>query len=724
MQWIALSEKDTATNTLEKRLWEAADQLRANSGLTAAQYSSPVLGLIFLRFAEARFAKRRAELEKASASGRRSSSRIDEPAAYHAEGVVYLTPNARYERLLNLPEGENIGKEVNEAIADIEKHNPHLAGVLSRTYQIFNSTLLKELLKKVSEIPDNLEYDAFGRIYEYFLGEFARTEGQKGGEFFTPSSIVRLIVQILEPYHGRVLDPACGSGGMFVQSARFVQEHKTSSPSPVAARRPLPVGEGRGVGLAAYSGEPSRELSLHGQERVGATVALSRMNLAVHGLEGDIREANSYYEDEHDSTGNFDFVLANPPFNVNAVDKDRLKDAVGKNRRYPFGLPRTDNGNYLWIQLFYSALNKKGRAGFVMANSASDARASEQEIRKQLIESHAVDVMVAVGPNMFYTVTLPCTLWFMDRAKAELPPCPPSSRPSPSGRRSDGFKFQGLVEQARELRKKQTSAEEILWQLLRNRQLADLKFRRQHQIGNYIVDFFCAEHSLIIELDGPVHQQAKQVAHDHKRDAYLKSLGKKVLRFSNDQVFNETERLLAEILDAIPSTSGSWPGTRKSASPRPLGEGQGEGRGARYRDTVLFIDARHIYRQIDRAHRDWTDAQIGFIANIVRLYRGEPLDFSLGGDESQAKIAEIFGKKPKYLDVPGLCKTATLKEIENQGLSLNPGRYVGVAAGETVSDEDFKEQLEALNEDLEKLNAQARELEETVARNVAEILSA
>ena len=414
MQWIAPSEKDTATNTLEKRLWEAADQLRANSGLTAAQYSSPVLGLIFLRFAEARFAKRRDELEKAGSTGRRGSSRIDEPGAYHAEGVVYLTPNARYDYLLNLPEGGNIGQAINDAMADIEKHNPQLAGVLPRTFQIFNSTLLKELLKKVSEIPASLEYDAFGRIYEYFLGEFARTEGQKGGEFFTPSSIVRLIVQILEPYHGRVLDPACGSGGMFVQSARFVHEHKVSLPSP----------SGKGEGLAAYSGEPSRELTLHGQERVGATVALSRMNLAVHGLEGDIREANSYYEDEHDSTGNFDFVLANPPFNVNAVDKDRLKDSVGKNRRYPLGLPRTDNGNYLWIQLFYSALNKKGRAGFVMANSASDARSSEQDLRKQLIEAHAVDVMVAVGPNLFYTVTLPCTLWFLDRGKQNLPPRP------------------------------------------------------------------------------------------------------------------------------------------------------------------------------------------------------------------------------------------------------------------------------------------------------------
>ncbi len=745
MQWVAPSEKDSATTTLEKRLWEAADQLRANSGLTAAQYSTPVLGLIFLRFAEARFAKRRAQLESPpsparagegkgegkSSSSRRGPSRIDDPGAYHAEGVIYLAPNARYDRLLGLPEGTNIGQAINEAMADIEKHNPQLAGVLPRTYQIFNSTLLKELLKKVSEIPDSLDYDAFGRIYEYFLGEFARSEGQKGGEFFTPTSIVKLIVEIIEPFHGRLLDPASGSGGMFVQSARFVHEHKVSPPSPSE--------RGKGEGLAAYSGEPSRELSIHGQEKVGAIVAISRMNLAMHGLEGDIREANSYYEDLHQSTGRFDFVLANPPFNVNAVDKDRLKDAVGEGRRYPFGLPRTDNGNYLWIQLFYSALNDKGRAGFVMANSASDARASEQEIRKQLIEAHAVDVMVAVGPNMFYTVTLPCTLWFMDKAKAQLPPCPPSSRPSPSGRRSqvegaklegrEGFKFQGLVEQARKLRKEQTPAEEALWQLLRNRQLADLKFRRQHQIGDYIVDFFCAEHGLVVELDGAVHDKLDRRKVDTKRDAYLRSLGHTVLRFPNARLFDDTERLFAEILNALPSTPGR--GTEGEGLPENV---PSDYKGARYSDTVLFIDARHIYRQIDRAHRDWTEAQVGFLANVVRLYRDEELDFTLGGDEAKAKIKEVFSPSPakagegrgegklKFRDVPGLCKAATLKEIEGQGCSLNPGRYVGVAPGEAVGDEDFKEQVEELNEELETLNTQAHELEETIARNVAELL--
>ena len=537
MRWIAPPEKDTATATLEKRLWDAADQFRANSGLKAQEYSGPILGLIFLRFAEVRFAAQRAKLEKAGASSRRGS-RVDEPAAYHAEGILYLAPEARFDYLLTLPEAADIGAKVNAAMRDIEKHNPQLAGVLPKTYNLFTSTLLKELLKKVSEIPASVDYDAFGRIYEYFLGEFARTEGQKGGEFYTPASIVRLLAEIIEPFHGRILDPACGSGGMFVQSARFVAEHQKN---------------------------PAAELAICGVEKTDETGRLCRLNLAVHGLEGDIRHGgnvNSYYDDPHTATGQFDFVLANPPFNVNAVDKERLKDMVGPGRRFPFGLPRTDNANYLWIQLFYSALNAKGRAGFVMANSASDARASEQEIRQKLIEARAVDVMVAVGPNMFYTVTLPCTLWFLDKGKAKTPRA----------------------------------------------------------------------------------------------------------------------------------------------------------------DTVLFIDARHIYRQVDRAHRDWTPAQIGFLANLVRLYRGEALDLTVGGDEAEAKLKEVFGKKPKYADVPGLCSAATLKEIEAQGWSLNPGRYVGVAPGEAVSDEDFKEQLETLNEELEALNAQARELEETIAANVAEIL--
>ncbi len=536
MKWIAPSERDAASDALEKRLWAAADQLRANSGLPAAKYSQPVLGLIFLRFAEVRFDAQRKKLATGAASSRRGS-RVDEPAAYHADGVLFLPAAARFDFLLALPEGDDVGKAVNDAMREIERENAQLAGVLPKTYTIFTGTLLKQLLKKVSEIPANTEYDAFGRIYEYFLGEFARTEGQKGGEFYTPSSLVRLLVEVLEPYHGRILDPACGSGGMFVQSARFKAEHQKTG---------------------------SSVLSIHGQEKIGDTARLCRMNLAVHGLEGDIREAITYYEDLHASTGRFDFVLANPPFNVNAVDKERLAAETGPGHRYPFGMPRSDNANFLWIQLFYSALSSVGRAGFVMANSASDARSSEMEIRRKLVEARAVDVMVSAGPNMFYTVTLPCTLWFLDNGKS--------------------------------------------------------------------------------------------------------------------------------------TTSRA--------------------------DTVLFLDARHIFRQVDRAHRDWTEAQVSFLANVVRLYRGQEPDLVVGGPECKAKLIEVFGPDMRYADVLGLCKAAPIHEIETQGWSLNPGRYVGVMPGDVVSDEDFKEQLESLTEELEVLNAQAHELELTIAANAAGILGA
>ncbi len=537
MKWVAPTERDLNNQTLEKRLWEAADQFRANSGLTAAQYSQPILGLIFLRFAESRFEQRRTQLVAAGASSRQGS-RVDDKTAYHAEGVIFLVESARYAHLLSLPEGADIGGAINTAMRDIERDNIALAGVLPKTYNIFSGQLLKDLLKKVSEIPVSLEFDAFGRIYEYFLGEFARTEGSKGGEFYTPSPIVRLLVEVLEPYHGRILDPACGSGGMFVQSARFVSEHKS---------------------------DPSAELSIFGVEKTDETGKLARMNLAIHGLEGDIKhggEINSYYDDPHTAVGRFDFVLANPPFNVNAVDKERLAANTGSGKRYPLGLPRPDNANYLWIQLFYSSLNEKGRAGFVMANSASDARSSEQDIRQQLIEDSAVDVVVAVGPNMFYTVTLPCTLWFLDKGK----------------------------------------------------------------------------------------------------------------------------------------------------------------KGTNREDKVLFLDARHVYRQIDRAHRDWTSSQIGFLANVVRLYRGEQPDFTLGGDEAKEKLAEVFTSGFEYQDVLGLCKSARRAEIAAQGWSLNPGRYVGVAPGEDVSDDDFREKLLALNEELSTLNLKARELEAAISQNVAELM--
>jgi type I restriction enzyme M protein len=271
-------------------------------------------------------------------------------------------------------------------MAAIEEENPALRGVLPRTYQSLTNDTLVSLLRSVNAMLGNVEGDAFGKVYEYFLGKFAIAEGAKGGEYFTPTSIVRLIVEIIEPFHGKILDPACGSGGMFVQSARFVDEHR--------------------------NGKPGR-LSIHGQERVDETVRLCKMNLAVHGLEGHVSQSNTYYEDPFKSVGQFDYVMANPPFNVNKIDKSKLEG----DRRFLFGMPKADNGNYIWIQVFYSALNDMGRAGFVMANSAADAGGSELAIRKKLFAEKAVDVIVTVGPNFFYTVTLPVTLWFLDRGK-------------------------------------------------------------------------------------------------------------------------------------------------------------------------------------------------------------------------------------------------------------------------------------------------------------------
>src|SRR6266851_7408989 len=375
----------TATDIHEAadRLWETADELRANSHLKAAEYSIPVLGLIFLKFADSRFTRMEAELA-GTGSGRREIGK----ANYQAKGVLYLPEQSRFANLLDLKEGDNLGKAINDAMAAIEEENPALTGVLPRTYQSLTNDTLVTLLRSVNAILANIEGDAFGKVYEYFLGKFAVAEGAKGGEYFTPTSIVRLIVEIIEPFNGKILDPACGSGGMFVQSARFVDEHRNGK---------------------------SGRLSIYGQERVDETVRLCKMNLAVHGLEGQVSQSNTYYENPFKAVGQFDYVMANPPFNVNKVDKPKLEG----DKRFPFGLPKADNANYIWIQAFYSALNGKGRAGFVMANSAADAGGSELEIRKKLIADKAVDVIVAVGPNFFYTVTLPVTLWFLDRGKRD-----------------------------------------------------------------------------------------------------------------------------------------------------------------------------------------------------------------------------------------------------------------------------------------------------------------
>lgn len=507
---------------IENRLWASADELRANSGLKESEYSIPVLGLIFLKYADSRFSAAEAELASRG-SGRRKVGKTD----YQARGVMYLPPDARFANLLELEEGADLGQALNDAMSAVERENDDLRGVLPRTYKALSNATLTTLLRNVNSILGDIDGDGFGKVYEYFLARFAMAEGQKGGQFFTPTSIVRLIVEIIEPFSGKVFDPACGSGGMFVQSARFVDEHRQGA---------------------------TDRLSVYGQERVDETVKLCRMNLAVHGLGGQVRQANSYYEDPFDSVGQFDFVMANPPFNVNKIDKAKLAD----DPRFPFGVPRSDNGNYIWIQLFHSSLNEHGRGGFVMANSAADAAGSELEIRRKLVDDHSVDVIVSIGPNFFYTVTLPCTLWFYDKGK----------------------------------------------------------------------------------------------------------------------------------------------------------------HGSERADQVLFIDARKVFNQIDRAHRDFLPEQIEFLANIARLYRGEKPVTDWG---SEALMAASF-PDGVYADVSGLCRVATVDEVEAKNWSLNPGRYVGVAAGEE-EDFEFAERVGELNEELVALNTEASDLQQRIDDAVASIIA-
>lgn len=393
---------------LKDKLWASADQLRANSGLKSTEYATPILGLIFLRFAESKYKQYEGEInaEYEKSKGTRIERDIHEIAIEKCG--FYLPDEAKYDYLLKLPEDENLAQKVKEAMSAVEKYTTELADTLPKDeyYSINGSddkTVLKKLLKTFKDIPDDISIDVFGEIYEYFLGNFALAEGQGGGEFFTPSTVVRYMVEVLAPTEGKILDPACGSGGMFVQTAHYIDKHKKN---------------GNAINLRSY-----------GVEKTGATVKLAKMNLALNNIRGTITEANSYYNDPYDCFGNFDYVMANPPFNVDGIELDSVKNQPRFNT---YGVPQNKtkkakgdaseivpNGNYLWINMFATSLKEEGRAALVMANSASDAGNSEKDIRIKLIESGIISQMVTLPSNMFSTVTLPATLWFFNNAKVK-----------------------------------------------------------------------------------------------------------------------------------------------------------------------------------------------------------------------------------------------------------------------------------------------------------------
>ncbi|MCG9911917.1 MAG: N-6 DNA methylase [Flavobacteriales bacterium] len=604
---------------LEDNLWKAADKLRADSGLKASEYSTPILGLIFLRFASIRYNKVKAEIKAELEAQKKSRNQLKEEEIAILKCGFYLPPEAEYDYLLNLPEKDDIAKAIKKAMELIEYYKPELKDSLPKDeyfklYTKDDRSLPKSLLKTFKDIPEDATGDLFGKVYEYFLGEFALAEGQGGGAFYTPTSVVKLMVEVIEPYKGTIYDPACGSGGMFVQSSEFVDKRR-----------------------AELHDDDTKDLMVYGSEKDSETVKLARMNLAVNGLRGQVVQANAYYENPFDSYGKFDYVMANPPFNVDDVNYDRVKDdkrfneyGIPKNKTKPNAKKQTavnsvPNANYLWINLFATSLKDTGRAALVMANNASDARNSEADIRQTLIKSGVIDCMLTLPKNMFYTVTLPATLWFFDKNKASSP------------------------------------------------------------------------------------------------------------------------------------------------EERTGGEAK-----------ILFIDARNIFRQVTRALREFTDEHIQNIATIVRLYRGETKrlkqllakyqqqanDFEKQAKAQQQEVEKIQKAKPTedkelkrwekqmeeaekqwkaltekqnyylghinwlnerfpngvYEDVTGLCKAATLKEIEEQDYSLNPGRYVGVVIEEDgLTEEEFLAEMKERHAALNGLNSKAKELEELINLNLLAI---
>lgn len=667
---------------LEATLWYTADTLRANSDLKSSEYSTPVLGLIFLKFADNKYSLVEDEIKNEfnKLKGGRRERRIEEIALEKCG--FYLPPEARYDYLLNLPEKEDLASAIKKAMQAIENYKPELVDTLPQdeyfrlnrrkegNKDVIDNTTLIRLLKNFADIPKTAGGDMFGKIYEYFLGKFAMAEGQGGGEFFTPRSVVRLMVQIIEPHNGTVFDPACGSGGMFVQSAQFIEERKTPG--------------------------DDTSLFVYGSEKTLETVKLAKMNIAVNGLRGDIRQANSYYEDVHKSFGRFDYVLANPPFNVDDVNLARVE---GDQRFNTYGVPRNKgdakkkdkgaatvpNANYLWINLFATSLKPGGRAALVMANSASDARHSEADIRKNLIENNLIYGMLTLPSNMFYTVTLPATLWFFDKNKGDDKILFIDARNI----------FTQIDRAHREFSEEQVQNIAIISRLHRGNRRAFIEL-----VHNYFAEGFAS-----LNENRPILAEVTQ-----KLNEFLKENQVKVLP-DFTSVLKEADKLSKAHTDYLKSVDLSDIADANSTQ-RKLAE------------TVapFFARLHELLKEADKAVRHLEKEQ-SRNKDLKQLKSElEKLHKEAGASEyffgHIAWLHERF-LEAKYEDVTGLCKLAGPEEIKEQEYSLNPGRYVGVVIEEDgKTEEEFIEEMLSLNDELEKLNAEAHVLEAVIGKNI------
>jgi type I restriction enzyme M protein len=694
---------------LESDLWEAADNLRANSKLTSSDYFMPVLGVIFLRHAANRFDAATRQIEADQASGKMPKRKV-QPIDFLSRRALWLPETARYDWIMQQAavSGSDLPRLVTDAMTAVEAAFEPLVGVLPKDYSIFDTKVLEDLMRHFnSELIKQATGDVFGRIYEYFLAKFSIQKAHDNGEFFTPSSLVQTIVNVIEPDHGIVFDPACGSGGMFVQSSHFIEQQ---------------------------GGDTAKKVVFYGQEKNRDTIRIAKMNLAVHGLEGKIAETITYYYDEHVLAGKCDFVMANPPFNVDLVDAERIKGEP----RLPFGLPgvnkqkKVGNGNYLWISYFWSYLNKKGRAGFVMSSQASSAGHGEKEVRRKIVETGDVDVMISIRSNFFYTRAVPCELWFFDRAK-------------PAERRD-----KVLMLDARNVYRKVTrkiydfSPEQmknlaaVVW-LYRGQWERFLALVKEY-LGYVctesaaIPDTFTAFETTLTDLCGRFDRLAVAVAKHAELDAAKKqSLPDAATELRQAVTLYETDRkkLLANL-----SAFG-----RKHCKSLP--DGNTTQHAAREAFAPNAEAIRGLVKQVDLLHKltarvSDLGAELAADEIISAVYDRrataklvKQLEEERKSAVSQLRQTVYFHRQIVWLQdrfpkaelqaVPGLVRLVDRKEIEAADWCLTPGRYVGVAPQVEDEDFDFEQTLRDIHTELADLNREAVELAAKIQANFEEL---
>lgn len=692
-------------DAIERRLWGAADTLRANSNHASNEYFMPVMGLVFLRHAYSRYLAVKDQII-ADLPTRGGKPRELNKADFSEKSAIYLRPEAHFDYLVSLPEGTDVAKAIISAMNGIEEDYQALDGQLPKNeYQEIERKVLADLLKTLN--PEELKHikgDVFGRIYEYFLTQFADQKAHDGGEFFTPVSLVQTIVNIIEPKRGKVLDPACGSGGMFVQSAHLVESQNRN---------------------------PNEVLTFYGAEKNPTTIRLAKMNLAVHGLEGNIQKAITYYDDPHDLLGKADFVMANPPFNVDEVDESK----VVNDPRLPFGIPgvnkkkKISNGNYLWISYFYSYLKPTGRAGFVMSSQASSAGRDEAVVRRKLVETGHVDAMIAIRSNFFYTRTVPCELWFFDKAK-------------PEKRLGDVLMIDARNIYRKVTRKiydfspeQQQNLASIVW-LYREQNERFLKLVRQY-LGQCLLE--CRGALEITDGEGDGQYPPLQ-----RFSLALKDIKSRIGSFVTHADFDRngeapdwplmqeggiSEDMTETLKDSLEQETAAFASS---------GEDIAALQGTAQRLEELTHFCRDLIQEIEGEYK----RVIGLIARCEKEWDAGTSDFWNGRDMNKAqktldearkeaveplKQVRYFYRQAhwllerfpegRYRDVEGLVKRVSLAEIAQNDWSLTPGRYVGVAPEEHDEEFDFEQTMRDLHNELQDLNAEAVELAAKIAGN-------